>query len=131
MAITVVLVAIVAAVVMGMVGGVGDSKTVGVTVTPYANATGAQVGYILTLVSGKDASSLKNVTSYLVPTTEVNDPAAITGSADITPVIGEPNFVKMGTITTETTGQLTVTGTFKDGTQAVIYQGMITIPAPK
>ena len=114
-AITVVLVAIVAAVVMGMVGGVGDSKTVGVTVTPYANASGAEVGYVLTLVSGKDAS-----------------PAAITGSADINPVIGQPNFVKMdmGSITTETTGQLTVTGTFKDGTQAVIYQGTITIPKP-
>lgn len=126
-AITVVLVAIVAAVVMGMVGGVGDSKTVGVTVTPYANATGAEVGYILTLVSGKDASSLKNVTSYLNPsdgTTLINQDSS---SGTISATIGTPNYIKM-TNAGGKNGQLTITGTFSDGTQAVIYQGSITIP---
>ncbi len=124
-AITVVLVAIVAAVVMVMVSGVGDSKTIGMSVTPYANTTEEGIGVILTVTGGKDASLLKNVTLYMDGVTEW-DPAEITGFA-----VGKPIYVTATVADDDipTTGVLTVTGSFTDGATSVIYQGRTTIPA--
>ncbi len=127
-AITVVLVAIVAAVVMGMVGGIGQNKDVGITITPYANGT-TEGGYILTMMSGKDTTSLNNVTSYLLSGSNSyeQDTTGDNGKLE-NPAIGKSYHIKMASGAVGQSGQLTITGTFSDGTQAVIYQGTVTIP---
>ena len=129
-AITVVLVAIVAAVVMGMVGGIGQSKDVGIIINPYVNGS-SDGGYTLTMMSGKDTTSLTNVTSFMVTGEETYEQDATpTGNGQITEgAIGKTYYVKMASGAVGKSGQLTITGTFADGTQAVIYQGTITIPA--
>ena len=133
-AITVVLVAIVAAVVMGMVGGIGQSKDVGIVITPYANTSGSyDVGYTLTMMSGKDTTSLNKVDSYLIP--DDNDMIIHQSKSDGNKLykeikdaaIGKTYYIKMNDAA-GMSGQLIITGTFTDGTQAVIYQGTITIP---
>lgn len=129
-AITVVLVAIVAAVVMGMVGGIGQSKDVGIIINPYVNDS-SDGGYTLTMMSGKDTTSLTNVTSFMVTGEKTYEQADDTGNGQITDgEIGKTYYVKMADGAVGESGQLTITGTFADGAQAVIYQGTITIPAP-
>ncbi len=121
-AITVVLVAIVAAVVMGMVGGVSDSKTVGVTAQPFANAT--ESGLIVTVTGGKDANMLTNITPYM---------NGVTFASPTNGVIQNPKVGQPVTVTVmdgkAANGSLTLTASFTDGTQAVILQNNVNIPA--
>lgn len=117
-AITVVLVAIVAAVVMGMVGGVGDSKTVGVTAQPFVNAS--DNGITVTITGGKDANMLVNITPYMNGVTFT--PTEITS-----PKVGVPFVMTVGDQAHN--GTLTLTGSFTDGSQAVLLQNNVNIPA--
>lgn len=122
-AITVVLVAIVAAVVMGMVGGVGDSKNVGVTAQPFANSS--VNGFVVTVTGGNDANMIINITPYMNGVT-FNSPT--TNGIIEKPKVGQPVtvLVKDGKASS---GQLTLTASFTDGTQAVILQNNVNIPA--
>lgn len=87
-AITVVLVAIVAAVVMGMAGGISPAKVVGVTVTPFSDPD--EFGVRLTITGGVDAASLKNLTIGFRDDVRftLNDIAPDNRIGD--PVIGQP-----------------------------------------
>jgi len=118
-AITVVLVAIVAAVVMGMVGGIGDSKNVGVTAQPFANTTAT--GLIVTVTGGNNANMLVNITPYMNDVTF--EPLAIDN-----PKVGQP-VTLIANNDEAINGQLTLTASFTDGTQAVILQNNVNIPA--
>ncbi len=129
-AITVVLVAIVAAVVMGMAGGVQSSKDVGATVQPFANVTGTPShGVNVIIYGGKDANKLTtlNVTVDNVDLKVIG--ASNAGVED--PQVGSPYAF----VITETPGSVlanklvVVRGNFTDGSTSVLVQSTVTIPA--
>ena len=119
-AITVVLVAIVAAVVMGMTNGVQSSKDVGFTVG--SNTT----DLILTPYGGKDLGSITQIIGYNATSgvTVVTE----TPITDLT--IGVPVGLKWDTTNAATAGSypLNLVGTFTDGSTSVIYTGSVSKP---
>ncbi|HJK78838.1 MAG TPA: type IV pilin [Methanocorpusculum sp.] len=123
-AITVVLVAIVAAVVMGMVGNMSETKNVGVVVDPFSNDT--HQGVIVTLSSGADANKIDALYAYL-------DGKAFgvpTNSKVSKPGVGVPYaFSNESNDQTSVSGTVTVSATFQDNTTQVIYTGKVTLPA--
>jgi len=123
-AITVVLVAIISAVVMGMTNDIGSSKVVGVQVTPN-DATSVFV----TITGGANAGELTNLFVYADSISgDFNNSTATTGK----PTVGKPyNFTFKNLTTglaTITPGQHTfsVVGQFSDGNQT-IYTGSLNI----
>lgn len=132
--ITVVLVAIVTAAVMGAVGGVSDPKTVGITVEPFSDPLG-NFGVLLTVTGGDDAESLKNLTigyrddmSFMVNGVasqhRIEDP--VIGHPYILSVVGKGGLPLPDPILPSL---FTVTGRFADGTEQVLYQHSIILPA--
>jgi len=112
-AITVVLVAIISAVVMGMAGGIGTGHIVGVQVTD----TPEPGTLLVTITGGANAGDLANIS------VNINGfPGKYYDSTTVKPIVGMPyNF----TFPTDdlSSGQLTVSvvGQFTDGTTQSIY----------
>lgn len=163
-AITVVLVAIISAVVMGMTGNVGNMKEVGVVVDSellfYDGNTPVPMIKVQ-IFGGKDASELRqiNVTMegarYVLYDGNGNVPYTAAGmtahrnagskisSSDLIglPIYYEPfpfpsdaESIANGPGSPEDfavyqDARIVVTGTFADGTQAVIYRGIMSIPS--
>ena len=121
-AITVVLVAIISAVVMGMTGGIGTSHVVGVKVVQGTDAAADNKSLLVTITGG-DTTSLGNIYVYngsnLVAVkkfTSVGAPLNFTGNASATPK----------TNMTAGLASISVVGTFPDGNQT-IYTGTINL----
>ena len=123
-AITVVLVAIVAAVVMGMVGNMSETKNVGVIVTPYSDNTNQ--GVIVTVSSGADANKIDALYAYLDGKAfDVPEDSKVSK-----PGVGVPYaFSNPPEAQTSVSGTVTVSATFQDNTTQVIYTGKVTLPA--
>ena len=114
-AITVVLVAIISAVVMGMTNDIGSSKVVGVQVSPSSTES-----VFVTITGGANAGDLKNLSVY-AGTTQLFNGAdlAIDGV-----VVGKPyNFTTSSAIPGPVT--VSVVGDFSDGTDQSIYTGSL------
>ena len=140
-AITVVLVAIVAAVVMGMAGGVQNTKDVGVKVTPVIGSDDHSVATV-TFTGGRDVVNLVGVISMY----EVGKQGVIAETTeDKDFVVGKPYKLiahsttpakEDGATATPTpiyTGisdsvKVNVVGTFTDGSSSVLYTGTINFP---
>lgn len=110
-AITVVLVAIISAVVMGMVGGIGTSHVVGVKVEN--NAT----NYLLVTVTGGDTTGLTKLSVY--------NGSTQVGSAETFKGVGQPIAFKATNLKAGK-GSISVVGQFADGNQT-IYTGTINL----
>ncbi len=136
-AITVVLVAIVAAVVMGMAGGVQNTKDVGVKVTPVIGSTDHSVATV-TFTGGRDVVNLVGKVSMY----EVDKQGVIAETTeDKDFVVGKPYKLIADSTTTGEGASATTTyagitgsvkvnvvGTFTDGSSAVLYTGTINFP---
>ena len=121
-AITVVLVAIISAVVMGMTGGIGTSHVVGVKVVQGNASTVAGGATLLITITGGDTAGLGNLTVYN------GSKLFSTGSPG---TIGVPQtFSNTSTPTSTPLGvgaaSLSIVGTFPDGNQT-IYIGTINL----
>ena len=110
-AITVVLVAIISAVVMGMTGDIGTGHVVGVQVAPTEVD-----GEILILISGgADAGDLAGISAYL---DEV--PGKYYDSTSVKPIVGKPyNFTFFDL--SSPPSRFSVVGQFTDGTNQTIF----------
>ena len=112
-AITVVLVAIIAAVVMGMTNDIGSAKIVGVQAT-----SGSQTGQVnVTFTGGSGIPSLESVYVYLLDTADTTESRVgfVTG--------GNITIGKEYTATfTEVSGnhKISVVGVFADGNQTLL-----------
>ena len=120
-AITVVLVAIISAVVMGMTNDIGSSKIVGVQVTESQEAD----TILVTITGGANAGELTNLSVYAgsAPLTcdEADDTTHI-----LIPVVGKPyTFTSTGAATGQYT--ISVVGQFKDGTNQSLYSSKVGI----
>ncbi|WP_048062107.1 type IV pilin [Methanocorpusculum labreanum] len=115
-AITVVLVAIISAVVMGMTGDIGSSYVVGVKVTQNATSDGYA---LLTITGGQNTGDLKAL--YVYNGTSSTPITATNLALNATPVVGIPYNYYVGT------GQvaLSVVGNFADGTNQTIYTATV------
>ncbi|WP_167815542.1 type IV pilin [Methanocorpusculum sp. GPch4] len=124
-AITVVLVAIISAVVMGMTGGIGTSHVVGVKVVQgdASNTTASSPGAsLLVTITGGDTTGLTNLTVY--------NGSNLVNVSTATPSVGQPisfqgtagNASKLNA----STASISVVGTFPDGNQT-IYTGTINL----
>ena len=114
-AITVVLVAIISAVVMGMTGGIGTSHVVGVKVVQGGSDTS-----VLVTITGGDTTGLTNLSVYS-GTNELKNVTALQSPI----VVGQPyNFTN--TTALPSPASISVVGTFTDGDQT-IYTGTINI----
>jgi len=113
-AITVVLVAIISAVVMGMTGDIGSSKVVGVQVSPI-NTTAV----LVTITGGANAGDLNNLSVY-AGSTPIGAPANLANNI----VVGKPYTFNGSTVLTGT-HTVSVVGQFKDGTNQSIYTGSL------
>jgi len=149
-ALMVVFVAVVAVVVMGLSGGLFDSKEVGLTLRPYGIDSESERGISLTVHCGADAGDLVMLSASL------NGPELVyreTGASYVVnPQVGpdyrfkvvESNVIVQTTrgnsinVDLETTEILpvnateyyvTVTGTFRDGTEQVLLIQRVTLPA--
>jgi len=120
-AITVVLVAIISAVVMGMTGGIGASHVVGVKVV-QGNTDTTHGASLLVTITGGDTNGLGNIYVYngstLVNSTSfadhsVGQPMTIVGNNSVP-------ATKLGVGSTS----ISVVGTFAEGNQT-IYTGTI------
>ncbi len=105
-AITVILAAVIAAFVFGLVGNVGGAKVVGLTVADNGTAG------IVTWQGGADMSSLTNVTYTLNG-----------GNPDVfNPHTPNPTVGSQSVIDAELKGsKLIIIGTFQDGSEQVIF----------
>lgn len=110
-AITVVLVAIISAVVMGMTGDIGSSYVVGVKVTQNATDAG---NALITITGGQNAADLK---AFYVYNGTSSTPVGTTSN----PVVGVPYNYNIGT------GQvaLSIVGNFADGSNQTIYTATV------
>ena len=115
-AITVVLVAIISAVVMGMTGGIGTSHVVGVKVA-QGNDTSAGEPTLLVTITGGDTTGLGNLTVYN-GSTMVNELPA--GSVGVPVTFNGTGLHTLGSTS------ISVVGTFSDGNQT-IYTGTINL----
>lgn len=114
-AITVVLVAIISAVVMGMTSGVGTSHVVGVQVSQEANAT-ADATSLLVTITGGDTAGLTKLTVY-------NGSKLVEAQAP--EAVGVPmSFGSVPLNLSTGMSSISVVGTFADGPQT-IYTGTI------
>ncbi|MDD2249190.1 MAG: type IV pilin N-terminal domain-containing protein [Methanocorpusculum sp.] len=119
-AITVVLVAIISAVVMGMTSGVGTSHVVGVKVV-QGNASSTEItnASLLVTITGGDTTGLTKLTVYN-GSNLVNESTA--------PSVGAPISFQNATSASSKLGpgsaSISVVGTFADGPQT-IYTGTI------
>ncbi|WP_052319942.1 type IV pilin [Methanocorpusculum bavaricum] len=114
-AITVVLVAIISAVVMGMTGGIGTSHVVGVKVVQGDNTSALMV-----TITGGDTTGLTKLTVY-------NGPKLIENvSTSAAPLVGVPIQFYDGDNLTAGSASISVVGTFTDGDQT-IYTGTINL----
>ncbi len=116
-AITVVLVAIISAVVMGMTNDIGSSKIVGVQVTESQTAD----TLLVTITGGANAGELANISVYADSIS-----GNYNGSTTVKPTVGMPyNF----TFENATTGQntISVVGQFTDGTNQSLYSSKVGI----
>lgn len=112
-AITVVLVAIISAVVMGMTSGVGTSHVVGVKVSQEANASGTS---LLVTITGGDTSSLTDLAVY-------NGSKLVEAQAP--EAVGVPmSFGSIAANLSKGMSSISIVGTFADGPQT-IYTGTI------
>ena len=120
-AITVALVAIISAVVMGMTGGIGTSHVVGVKVVQGADTTDGYNTLLVTITSG-DVSGLGNLTVY--------NGSKLFNVSTGTPSVGVPiTFLNLSGASTEFplnagAAPISIVGTFADGPQT-IYTGTI------
>ncbi len=117
-AITVVLVAIISAVVMGMTGGIGTSHVVGVKVVQGDNVSSPDERALLVTITGGDTTGLKSIAVY-DGSTQLN-----TTSTSV-PSVGQP-IVFNGSTITAGPASISVVGTFADGDQT-IYAGTINL----
>ena len=108
-AITVVLVAIISAVVMGMAGDVGNAHVVGVKVTQNATVSGD----ILVTITGGDASQLSKIYVY--------NGSVIVGAPLASPIVGVPYPFHPGV----GPASLSIVGLFSDGNQTIYTGNMI------
>lgn len=115
-AITVVLVAIISAVVMGMTGGIGTSHVVGVKVV-QGDDTGGNPTLLVT-VTGGDVTGLSKLTVY----NGVN----LVNISTVTPTVGVPITFYNAANLTAGSASVSIVGTFADGDQT-IYTGTINI----
>jgi flagellin-like protein len=153
-AITVVLVAIVAAVVMGMSGDVGKAKSIGLTVEgvrqPIFTGTEDEPHpyYVVRIYGGSDVANLK----YLNLSVEGTPGAAFVGTTrdlseginmDLFTEAGYPEghpiptsdlvglglrYLPFGSIEPGVPTLITVTGTFSDGSEQILYSGKVPFP---
>lgn len=124
-AITVVLVAIVAAVVMGMTGGLQSTKDVGVTVTPAVPGTADSLATV-TFYGGSDVKNLVGpVKMYNVTS------GAVADNASTSFAVGQPYMLK-GTLA-DFVGQtpVNIVANFTDGSSSVLYTGTINFPTTR
>ena len=121
-AITVVLVAIISAVVMGMTGGIGASHVVGVKVVQGDDGTGTDNKTLLLTITGGDTTGLGNIYVYngstCVNTVSFTDYSV---GQPIT-IVGITETTKMGAGSTP----LSIVGLFPEGNQT-IYTGTIVL----
>ena len=122
-AITVVLVAIISAVVMGMTSGVGTSHIVGVKVVQGDNVTDTETETderaLLVTITGGDTTSLGKIYVY-------NGATEITPAVDFTTKgVGQPMSFT-GESLTARLASISVDGQFQDGNQT-IYTGTINL----
>jgi hypothetical protein len=89
------------------------------TAQPFANDSAA--GLIVTLTGGNDANMIVNITPYM---TDVFDETDVIEN----PKVGQP-VTLVADNDEAVNGQLTLTAFFTDGTQAVILQNNVNIPA--
>lgn len=147
-ALTVVFIAVAAVVAMGLAGGIFDMKHVGLTLEPYSIDSESERGISLTVHGGADAADLVSLSVSL------NGPELVyqDGNSSVeNPLIGkdyrfkavESNVIvetkREGlNVQLETTEVLpvnateyyvTVTGTFRDGTEQVLLIQKVTLPA--
>lgn len=149
-ALTVMLSAVVVAVGLGFVGGNISSKHVGLVLDTYTTSSGtsgsSEHGIVVTLMNGEDTSDLVAMYAYM------DGPELYyrqTGNTDVAdPILGVPYhyFVSTGTslklydstwvqtIDYNNTGTLsdklvTIVGKFSDGTEQILLQKYVTIPA--
>ncbi|MDE2519447.1 MAG: type IV pilin [Methanocorpusculum sp.] len=149
-AMTVVFVAVVAVVATGLTGGLFDMKQVGLTLEPYGIASASERGISLTIHGGANAGDLVSLSASL------NGPELVyreTGASYVeNPQVGPDyrfkavesnvivpamrgNSIHVDLETTEilpvsaTEYYVTVTGTFRDGTEQVLLIQKVTLPA--
>ena len=120
-AITVVLVAIISAVVMGMTGNIGTSHVVGVNVVQGTDVSNNNT--LLVTITGGETTSLSNITVY--------SGSNMVGNTTKFTAVGAPlTFIDDMYTTTKSlpTAQtsISVVGTFSDGNQT-IYTGSLNI----
>ena len=113
-AITVVLVAIISAVVMGMTNDIGSSKIVGVQVSPSDEDS-----VLVTITGGANAGELTNLSVY-AGSTQLFASTSLLNNI----VVGKPyNFTTSSAIPGPVT--VSVVGAFSDGTNQSIYTGSL------
>ena len=115
-AITVVLVAIISAVVMGMTGGIGTSHVVGIKVV-QGDDTGGNPTLLVT-VTGGDVTGLSKLTVY--------NGANLVNVSTGTPSVGVPITFYNAANLTAGSASISVVGTFSDG-DLTIYTGTINL----
>ena len=114
-AITVVLVAIISAVVMGMTNDIGSSKIVGIQVSD--NLSDTTGGILVTITGGSNANDVTNLTVYNGSTPLHNQSAAPMN------VVGVPYAFTTGA----GLASISVVANFTDGTQQSVYTGSLNI----
>jgi len=115
-AITVVLVAIISAVVMGMTNDIGSSKIVGVQVTESQTPN----TILVTITGGANAGELTNLSVYAG-----SNKSTTTSENPI--VVGKPYTFGGFGFTADTLATISVVGTFNDGTNQSLYSSKVAI----
>ena len=119
-AIVVILAAVIAAFVFGMVGGTTASKNVGLTVSPGTSA-GANVGITVLWQGGSDMNSLLDVTETVDGAVDgqiISGGWPATGASADHPEVGEITELGQQDVTGT---RVVLVGTFTDGTSQVIF----------
>ena len=112
-AITVVLVAIISAVVMGMAGGIGTGHVVGV----HGALSPVEGEILITITGGVNADDLVNISAYIDGISGEHY-----GSTSVKPIVGIPyNFTFDLSTLTSPPQMFSVVGQFTDGTNQSIY----------
>ena len=115
-AITVVLVAIISAVVMGMTNDIGSSKVVGVQVTESQTPN----TIFVTITGGANAGELSSISVYA--DSNSGTPASISPI-----VVGKPYTFNGFAFTADTLATVSVVGTFNDGSSQSLYSSKVAI----
>lgn len=150
-ALTVVFVAVTAIVVTGLANGMFDAKQVGLTLTPYGINSEGERGISLIVYGGADAGDLVSLSAalngpeliYSDGNSTVANPQvgqnyrfkAVESNVIVHTTRGNQNGIAVDLNTTEikavpaTEYVVTVTGTFRDGTEQVLLIQKVTLPA--